>query len=154
MKEFMIVAPITAFGYQCVFPSIKEGKIWIPEERPLSPSTGKEYGLLSYHFFYLTNNGGLEDKGGTWLFSIPQLKKHHLELTKTYTADKYPLLDNYDAIEVSRIKDIPKDYTGVMAVPINFLLIYNPEEWEIIQKVSDARLNGKNLFYRLLIKKK
>jgi len=46
--------------------------------------------------------------------------------------DKYPKYDNYDAIEVSKTKDIPIDYPGVMGVPITWLDKYNPTEFEIL----------------------
>jgi len=45
---------------------------------------------------------------------------------------KYYKYDNYDAIEVSKVKDIPMDYDGVMGVPITFLDKYNPDQFEII----------------------
>ena len=46
--------------------------------------------------------------------------------------DQYPKYDNYDAIEVSRVTNIPCDYYGVMGVPITFLNSYNPKQFEII----------------------
>lgn len=45
---------------------------------------------------------------------------------------KYVKYDNYDAINVDRVKDIPMDYYGVMGVPITFLGVYNPDQYEII----------------------
>ena len=45
---------------------------------------------------------------------------------------KYYKYDNYDAINVDRVKDIPIDYDGVMGVPITFLDKYCPEQFEIV----------------------
>ncbi len=61
-------------------------------------------------------------------------KKRHedLILYKKYTIEEYPKYDNYDAINIDKIKDIPADYTGCMGVPITFLGIYNPEQFEIL----------------------
>jgi hypothetical protein len=39
----------------------------------------------------------------------------------------YPKYDNYDAIEVSKVAEIPSDYKGVMGVPITFLYKWVPE---------------------------
>ena len=39
---------------------------------------------------------------------------------------------NYDAIEVNKTSEIPKDYDGKMGVPITFLDKYNPEQFEIV----------------------
>lgn len=65
---------------------------------------------------------------------ILNTKKRHepLILYKHYSADEYPKYDNYDAIEVSKVADIPCDYEGAMGVPITFLDKYNPEQFEIL----------------------
>jgi hypothetical protein len=55
-----------------------------------------------------------------------------LELYKRYTSPEYPKYDNYDAIEVSKVAEIPMDYEGVMGVPITFLDKYNPKQFEIL----------------------
>ena len=53
-------------------------------------------------------------------------------LYKRYTPEEYPRYDNYDAIEVSKVAEIPCDFEGVMGVPITFLDKYNPEQFEIM----------------------
>ena len=64
----------------------------------------------------------------------PDIAKRHedLILYKTYNPEEYPTYDNYDAIEVAKIEDIPMDYDGVMGVPITFLDKYNPDQFEIV----------------------
>ena len=60
-------------------------------------------------------------------------KRHErLILWKKYNPEEYPPYDNYDAIEVGKVADIPKDYDGVMGVPITFLDKYNPDQFEIL----------------------
>lgn len=61
-------------------------------------------------------------------------KKRHepLILYKHYSADEYPKYDNYNAINVNKVAEIPCDYEGVMGVPITFLDKYNPEQFEIL----------------------
>lgn len=51
------------------------------------------------------------------------------ELTATYDPEKYRRYDNFDAINVESMKEIPKDYDGVMGVPIRFVA-YLGDEWE------------------------
>ena len=46
--------------------------------------------------------------------------------------ERYPHYDNYDAINVDRVADIPVNYRGVMGVPITFMDRYNPDEFEIL----------------------
>jgi hypothetical protein len=60
--------------------------------------------------------------------------KRHASITlyKQYTPKEYPHYDNFDAIEVSRVAEIPYDYDGAMGVPITFLDKHNPEQFEIL----------------------
>lgn len=153
MDGFIIIGGMSVLGYKDIFQLIKDNKIWVSETRGKSPYTGKEYKYYSYHRYYNTNNG-VRDLP-TFFYTNIKYKEHHLELTKSYTPEQYSKLDNYDAIEVNRIKDIPIDYQGYMSVPVPFLLSYNPNEFEILSNIiNDAKLNGKSLYKRLLIRKK
>ena len=74
------------------------------------------------------------------------------------------MYDNYDGINVDKVVDIPKDYYGVMGVPITFINNYNPEQFEILgimasTTVTDTNfgypyINGKKKYARVLIKRK
>ena len=82
---------------------------------------------------------------------------------------EYPKYDNYDAININKVKEIPIDYDGVMGVPITFLNKYNPEQFEILGLMNTGELNegirykdtphgrplvaGKEIYTRILIKK-
>ena len=65
-------------------------------------------------------------------------------LYKNYNPQEYPKYDNYDAINVNKVSDIPCDYDGFMGVPITFLDKYNPEQFEIVGLLqsSDEKLAG------------
>lgn len=54
-----------------------------------------------------------------------------------YKPELYPKYDNYDAIEVGRMADIPCDYKGIMGVPITFMNSYCPEQFEILGRRGD-----------------
>ena len=94
-------------------------------------------------------------------------------LYRKYNADEYVKYDNYDAIEVSKVADIPMDYKGIMGVPITFLQNYNPRQFEICGMAAsagydkeivgiaflgekDARpiIDGKNTYARIFIRHK
>ena len=76
-------------------------------------------------------------------------------MTKTYSDSEYVKYDNYDAIEVSRFPNIPKDYEGVMGVPITILGKFNPSQFELIGiTIPRAKIDGKTLYARLLIRNK
>lgn len=71
--------------------------------------------------------------GCIWFTNLDLKKRHEdLILIKKYNSADYPKYDNYDAIEVSKVKDIPYDYDGIMGVPITFLDKHNPDQFEII----------------------
>ena len=97
-----------------------------------------------------------------WLTNLDTFKRHEdINLTKTYYGNEieYPKFDNYDAINVNKTQDIPKDYKGVMGVPITFLHKYNPEQFELIKfrkgnDDKDLSINGKCPYFRILIKNK
>ena len=74
-----------------------------------------------------------------WLTNLDIEKRHKLlVLKKSYTPDKYPIYDNFAAINVDKVADIPKDYNGVMGVPITFFDSYNPEQFEILGRSGDT----------------
>ena len=71
-----------------------------------------------------------------WITTLTTEDKPTLKLTATYDPIKYPKYDNYDAIDVGRLKDIPYDYQGVMGVPIT-ILNYNLDNIEIAGRGGD-----------------
>ena len=108
-----------------------------------------------------------------WFTNLDISKRHQdLILYKTYNTDDYPTFDNYDAINVNKVAEIPMDYKQAMAVPITFLDKYNPKQFEIISsndirknekipfkehgliKDKDGTINGKPTYVRIVIKHK
>ena len=142
-KKFVILGNNNAITYKEIFPLIKNGKMW------LGYSANKTMTFrLSHHYKrwnYIDENG---NKYGnvpaiTWYTNL-DIKKRHEEmvLVKKYNSLDYPKYDNYDAIEVSKVKDIPKDYDGVMGVPITFLDKFNPEQFEILGITDRQNTSG------------
>jgi hypothetical protein len=98
-----------------------------------------------------------------WYTNIPNDKRNKpSKLTKEYYGNEhdYPTYDNYDAIEVSRVANLPMDYDGIMGMPITFLDKYCPEQFEIIGNELDVgikgrcKIDGKILYARIFIRKK
>ena len=166
-KQFLIMGNQNAFTYKGVFSLIKDNKIWVGYTKP------KE-------FFIPAENGEgvvLSKKVGgitVWFTNIPNTKGNEpMVLTATYAEglnhrEDYPKYDNYDAIEVSKIKNIPCDYYGVMGVPITILNNYCPEQFELLgtsysygdcgvhhEGTSwDCIVDGKHKYTRIFIKRK
>lgn len=106
-KTFLIMGNCGAATNRDIFPLIKNDKIWIGLNRASD----------------FTDQEGNSVKLGNvvWYTNLFKADKRNLVLTEKYDPAKYPKYDNYDAIEVSRIRDIPCDYGGVMAVPVTLL---------------------------------
>lgn len=177
-KQIIILGNVNGVTCKQVWPYFQEQKLWfgpsissgdrkfyVPDEYPLEAAgcgideNGRRY---------------IKVKGVRWFTNMKsELNKPFLELTQKYNPDIYPQYDNYNAIEVSKTKDIPMDYDGVMGVPITFLDKHCPEQFEILgitssfdknEKIENLRtdlkhrnrsmINGKELYARILIKRK
>lgn len=55
--------------------------------------------------------------------------------------ERYQKYDNYDAINVDKVADIPIDYYGVMGVPITVMDKYNPSDTDV-PKFNGVSLEG------------
>ncbi len=135
-KKFIIIGNSNAITYKEVFPLIMQNKLWLGVTRS---GTGSMWFRIMDDFPVksgqkVENGVRYQTIGNSAWFTNLDVKKRHEEmiLVKRYTPDDYPLYDNYDAIEVSKILDIPLDYSGVMGVPITFLGKYNPDQFEIV----------------------
>ena len=150
-KQFLIIGNQNAFTYKETFKLIKENKIW----------TG--YNMVKK--FYQPD-GSIKTFGNVcWFTNMTTVKRNEeFIFTKTYNPIDYPTYDNYDAIEVNRLVNIPKDYDGIMGVPITFIDKYNPNQFEILNcsAFSDPDFGGcgslyidkKKIYARVLMRKK
>ena len=118
-KKFLIIGSENAITYKEFFPYLKDNMVW--------------KGFNHVHEF-LQPDGSIKKFGNICWFTNLDISKRHedLILYKQYSPEEYPTYDNYDAINVDRVADIPMDYDGVMGVPITFMDKYNPEQFEII----------------------
>jgi hypothetical protein len=100
-----------------------------------------------------------------WFTNLKTIKREEeMILTKVYNEVDYPLYDNYDAINIDKLVNIPKDYFGVMGVPITIVDKLNPEQFEIVGEANHGSdnefdlfkpiINGKEVFKRILIRHK
>lgn len=135
-KKFVIVGNQNAITYKEAFPLLRDDRLWLGynkvKEFVVPSADHPERGNI-----VTDGKGGLIAKFGNicWYTNLDIKKRHEdLILYRRYKEDpsRYPKYDNYDAIEVSKVKDIPEDYYGVMGVPITFMDSYNPEQFEII----------------------
>lgn len=138
-KKFLIIGNVNAISYKEVFPLIKENKLWLGQS---IHSGDREFRVpdsypLEASGYRVDEDGNkyIKVKGVRWFTNLDTDERHEfLPLTKNYKGNEhlYPKYDNYDAINVDKTADIPKDYDGVMGVPITFIDKYCPEQFEIL----------------------
>lgn len=135
-KKFVIVGNQNAITYKEAFPLLRDDRLWLGynkvKEFVVPSADHPERGNI-----VTDGKGGLIAKFGNicWYTNLDITKRHEdLLLYRRYKEDpsRYPKYDNYDAIEVSKVKDIPEDYWGVMGVPITFMDKYNPDQFDIV----------------------
>lgn len=176
-KKFLIIGNQNAITYKEIFPLIKENKLW----SGISMNGSNRWFEVPKDYEVRPNAAGYKEErkkrllfvnGVRWFTNMEHSKRNlPLELYKTYTPEAYPRYDNYDAIECSKVADIPKDYDGIMGVPITFLDKYNPEQFEIVgasesegkgfsmglwheaSRVSQPLVNGQKKYKRLFIRR-
>ena len=153
-KDFLIIGNMNAATYKEIFPLFKNNQVWFGYTSPkifITPDrTEKKFGNI------------------LWYTNLESGKRHYrIDLKNCYYGNEnsYPKYDNYDAIEVSKVVNIPKDYYGLVGVPVTFLNKYCPEQFELIGHDHDLTgdggagipdgqfiCNGKNVYKRVLIK--
>ena len=150
-KKFLIIGNKNAITYKEIFPYIKNNELWLG---------------MNWAKDFVQPNGEVKKFGNIcWYTNIGHARRNTpLDLYKKYSADEYPKYDNYDAIEVSKVSEIPTNYEGVMGVPITFLDKYCPTQFEIVgldRYVEDNphyghrfHINGKETYARILIRRK
>lgn len=131
-KKFIIIGHQNAISYKEIFKLIKDNKIWLgygfKGGAGFFISPYEDIAKASHH-----KEGLIRVSGVNWFTNIDIEKRHEdLVLYKSYNENEYPKYDNYDAINVDKTQNIPKDYSGIMCVPITFMDKYNPKQFEII----------------------
>lgn len=174
-KKFVIVGNQNAITYKEAFPLLRDDRLWLGynkvKEFVVPSADHPERGNI-----VTDGKGGLIAKFGNicWYTNLDITKRHEdLLLYRRYKEDpsRYPKYGNYDAIEVSKVKDIPEDYWGVMGVPITFMDKYNPDQFDIVgcsesegrgfsnglwdpaSKTAQPIINGHKVYKRLFVRR-
>ena len=158
-KKYLILGNKNAITYKEIFKLIKDDRL----------RTG--YMNMGYDIHFIVpphcevyseiRDGVKYARSPSIWFTSLDVSKHNEKLTlyKTYNVKEYPKYDNYDAIDVSKVAEIPQDYDGCMGVPITFLDKHNPKQFEIVKfrkgiDDKDLSINGKCPYFRVIIRKK
>lgn len=166
-KKFLVIGNMNAITYKEIFPYVQNNEAWL----------GYHNGDMAFRVpadseprktrFWIDETGQKWRSLGNamWFTNLDVAYRHRfMELHVRYSPNKHPHFDSYDAINVSRVADIPMDYEGIMAVPLTILNKYNPDQFEIVGEANHGSdnpydlfkptINGKEIFKRILIKKR
>lgn len=167
-KKFLIIGKIDAITYKEVFPLIKNDKMWC------GYSVG-HYWYKVPHYYEEKNTDFKIDKDGQkwrrignicWYTNLDIAKRYEpFIFSKDYNESEYQKYDNYNAINVDVVDDIPDGYWGVMGVPITYIGRYNPTEFDLLGIDKEFTNDGcrfkiktdgqvKTLYARLVIRRK
>lgn len=164
-KKFLVIGNNNACTYKEIFKYIKENKMWLGNN---SNKTMEFRMPNEYVSDKIDNRGNKIGKVSaiSWFTNLDYEKRHEIiETGIDYDKHKeeYLKYDNYDAINIDKVNEIPDNYDGVMGVPITFLTKYNPEQFEILgidRYIEDNpsygkrfKIRGKEKYARLLIRK-
>ena len=150
-KQVLTIGSQNAFSYQEIFKLIKDNKLWT--------------GYNTVKQFIQPDNTIKKFGNICWFTNLKTTKREEeLILTKKYNNCDYSFYDNYTAINIDKVVDIPDDYTDIMGVPITFIDKYNPNQFEIVGLMASTTItdtnfgypyiNGKKKYARVLIKRK
>lgn len=130
-KPFLIIGDLNWVTYKSVFPLIKDGKIWI--------------GCTKIKAFWQPDKTIQKFGNKLWFTNIDMKKRHEkLTLKKKYTTNEFQKYDNYDAINVDKVADIPCDYCESWEVTAEEFKNFPADEWEIAR---EGELNDEKSFF-------
>lgn len=168
-KQFVILGNPNGVTYKEIWPLVQANRLWwgvkssggtnmylrATDERTAEVVATKPEGSW-WRYIEGVPHIGVKT---VWFTNMDHARRHEeLSLWKRYSAEDFPTYDNYDAINVNKVKEIPRDYDGVMGVPITFLDKWNPEQFELVgfrygEDGKDLRVNGKTPYFRILVKR-
>jgi len=170
-KKFLIIGHQNSVTYKEIFKLIKDDKLWLGVDNGGTKWFGVQdhYDITTESRKKIVNGKKFFSMGSiVWFTNLDIAKRHEdIILYKSYKGNEneYPKYDNYNAINVDRVANIPFDYNGEMGVPVTFMDKYNPDQFEIIGidrvlvksltgKVSRFLINENEIYARIVIKNK
>ena len=134
-KKFLIIGSQNNITYKEIFPLLMQDKMWLGYKAgDMAFKVPDDYEARETRFWQDETGQKWRSLGNICWFTNLDIKKRHEELIlyKCYTPNDYPHFDNFEAINVGKVDEIPCDYDGIMGVPLTFLDKYNPDQFEIL----------------------
>ena len=166
-KSFLIIGNQNNVTYKEIFPLLITDKVWLGyKSGDMAFKVPEDYEPRETRYWQDSTGQKWRSLGNIcWFTNLDHNKRHEeIDLICRYSPEEYQVYDNYNAININRVDDIPYNYDGIMGVPITFLDKYNPEQFTIIgidRYVKDNpnyghrfKIKGKEVYARILIRNK
>lgn len=134
-KDFLVLGGVNAITNNGLWQLIQGERAWLG----VTANAGEMWFRVPENYEHSKNERiGADGRryigvGVRWFTTLPHSRRgERIPLSSHYDAKTHPTYDRTPAIEVSRTKDIPRDYDGVMGVPITYLGRHNPEQFELV----------------------
>lgn len=135
-KKFLVIGNSNAITYKETFPLIKDNKMWPGVSRGAMTFELPDNTESTGYFIDETDGKKKQTLGNaTWWTNLDFPRRNRdIILFRKYKGNEgdYPTYDNYDAINVDKVADIPMDFNGIIGVPISFIFTWNPEQFELL----------------------
>lgn len=134
-KKFLIIGSQNNVTYKDVFLLLMQNKVWLGyNSGEMAFRVPQNYEARDTRYWQDETGQKWRSMGNiSWYTNIDHKKRHEeLDLYKKFNEEEYQSFDNYNAININKVADIPYDYDGIMGVPITFMDKYNPDQFEIL----------------------
>lgn len=150
-KDFLFIGDLMSVASNVLYQMFYYNKIWLPNSMWDRPKR------------FITANNKISGilPNTTWITNFGYREIYNLELKKKFNDMIYFKFWNFNAINVDRLRDIPKDYFDWMGITISYFYYHNPKMFEFnIQKLNARyhgeclRVLGRKMIPRVLIRRK
>lgn len=162
--KYLVIGSLNALSYTVIFNKFKDGELWLGHKTGTQVFKVPEPVKNAFE-----ENGQLFVRLGNicWYTNLENtVQDKELKLSDEYP--EFEQYDNYPAVEIPKITQIPKGLRGQAGVPITFLTKFCPKQFKIIGKSDQLAgpieidgvyqskpgrfyLNGKRLYERIVI---
>jgi len=144
-KKFLILGDQNNITKKDIFKFIKEDRVWLGYDNGGTKwfQVPDDYDIATESRKKIVNGVKYFSMGRIlWFTNLETTKRHeNIVLYKKYVPEEFPKYDNYNAINIDKVSEIPMNYNGVMGVPITFIDKYNPKQFELLGIMNTGEKN-------------
>lgn len=134
-KHFIVIGNMNIMSSKAIFRMMFDNEMWLGHNNPkrfiMPDGSAKAFGNI------------------VWYTNVDIQKRHKpMELSSRYDPVRHLTYDNFEAINIDRVADIPCDYFGIIGVPITFLSQQCPEQFKLLGIGSSKKFFVPTKYYK------